>query len=75
MDSRHLVIPGLSTPQLEKVTLSGNRISSLGDILYLLDSPDTEIDLSANLITYLLGKSTLEINYSFIANHEKMFII
>jgi len=41
-------------PLLEKLILSDNRISSLGNNLDLLNNPDTEMDLSGNRITYLL---------------------
>ena len=66
-------IPGLSTPELLK--LSDNRISSIGDNLFFLDSPDTEIDLSSNLITHLSGKSILEINYIHLSQITKRCLL
>lgn len=44
----------LMTP-IEKITLSDNNIKSLGNNLGLIDNPDTEVDLSSNKISYLLG--------------------
>jgi len=41
-------------PLLEKLFLSDNEISSLGNNLDLLKNPNIEIDLSGNRITYLL---------------------
>ena len=44
----------LMTP-MEKIILSDNNIKSLGNNLGLIDNPDTEVDLSSNKISYLLG--------------------